>query len=240
VRALPSDGSPARDVPGFVAAWGTDLLSRKDDGSLYLADREIAPADCGAHVLFGDATRKLALVACSEAEGRPPLELVGAGVRVKLDADVAHLDSDHESSLGRRLVPVYPGANAALVDLRERKLQRLEAGDIIVAVDGDAALVRHGRHLVHLRAGNAPRTLNGELPELPFTAVGLHHAAVTPFVVHIASGEVLGTFSGRPLAVSPEGRVLLAHTDGDGEHLAIGPLRWTAAERPSPDAGATH
>ena len=241
-RILPVSGGPAVDVPGLVGALGTAVLARTPDGALRLRegrrDQELAPADCGARVLYADAKRKLALVACAGMEGRPPLELVSPAGRVKLDADVAYLASDHAPSATRRMLAVYPGSDAALLDLDQQKLTRLAKGDAVLALDGPAALVRRGRHLLLARADGSTQKLAPQLPELPHWAVGLHHVAVTPVVVRVATGEVLGQFRGVPLAVSPEGRVLVAEQDGDGEHLAQGPLRWIAPEPPG-DAG-TH
>ena len=56
--------------------------------------------------------------------------------------------------------------------------------------------------------------------------------AVSPLVVDLAAGKLLGGVPGRPLAVADDGRVLVAAGgDASADRLAMGPLVWRLPEQ---------
>ena len=130
-----------------------------------------------------------------------------------------------------RLVPLYPGADALLFDLERRATVRLEAGDQVLATGGARALVRRrGAILLFDVDKNSTKTLVPKLPPLPFVVVQGTMAVVGTAVLDVLRDDPLGTVSGRALALTPSGDVLVARGGPpSAERLALGPLVW---ERP--------
>ena len=128
-----------REAPELVTTLGTSLLLRAADGSLKLEQRErrlaLAPADCAGRVLFGDAARELALIACTlpKKPGKRQVWLLGAGYAKNLNVELYETATDREAVTATRLVPLYPGSEAALVDLERKDLLPLAAGSRVLA-----------------------------------------------------------------------------------------------------------
>ncbi len=223
----------ATEVPGFVIPFGRAWVIRESDGRLLLRqdgkDTEVASAKCGARILHADAMRQRLIVACTAPKGRPGVEIVGVGTRIDLGVDVALASDDRAPDEPTRLFALYPGATTALVDLEKGKLVPLEDGDIVVTTHEALALVRRGRKLVVVDASQrSERELEVETDPLPDTFESHGVAVVSPWVVDLERAKpLLGRVKGRALAVSPDGRVLVAQTsDGDVDSLASGPLAW--------------
>lgn len=219
----------------FVLGLGEDRVLREPDGRLVLQragkTSELSPAQCGAKILHADARRTRLLVACTTPKGRPKLEIVGPGERVELGVDIASAPEDRGPGEPQRLVPVYPGTSAALVDLEQKKLVRLTDGDVVVATQAALALVRRGKRLLVIDADGKERDLALETDALPDTVTNGSLAIVAPFVVELsAANPVLGKSTGRPLALAPDGQVLVAK-GSTAEGLFEGPLEW---KRPIP------
>jgi hypothetical protein len=69
--------------------------------------------------------------------------------------------------------------------------------------------------------------LPGELDPLPDIVRVDGAAVVSPLVVDLSRGALLGTIVGRPLSVTTDGRVLVSQGgDASAQSLAIGPLVW--------------
>lgn len=238
-KVAPASGGTADAAPGLVLMLGEQRVVRDATGRLVLragtTETELASTKCGARVLHADAERKLLLVACAGPKGRPKLELVGPGLRVELGVDIAHASDDRAPGAPTRLVPVYPGNEAALLDLQARKLNKLTVGDVVLATAGARAVLRRGNKLVAYDAEMGhEEPLPGESPPLSHGFGQGSIAVAAPLVADAATGKLLGRVAGRPLAAAPDGRILVASGgDADATTLAVGPLEWRAPAPPS-------
>lgn len=239
VAVAPLAGGIAQLVDGFVVALRAGIVVRQPDGRLVLRDDpavELSDASCGARVLHADPARNLLLVACAAVTGRPPLELVGPGFRKPLDLDVSFLGHDMPPRASERLVPIYPGAETALVDLERGSVVKLRTGDAIVATSGANALVRRGDRLVIADVDSSiEMLLPGKTAPLAVALATERMAVVAPLVVDTRRARLLGSVAGDPLAIALDGRVLVARGEpADADHLAMGPLEW---RQPVTDTG---
>jgi len=238
VRVARSGGGKARTEAAFVAPFGKSLLVREPGGRLLLrlpnrTTKQMADAKCGARVMHADPTRGLVLAACGAVEGRPPLALLSLAKNVSLDQEVAPQSHDRWPGATPRLVAVYPGAGALLVDMDRRRTIPLAAGDAVIATSGARALVRRGRSLRLFDAATGKwQPLAGTTDLHPHLVRSGQVAVVSPLVVDVGKGKLLGQVEQRPLAVTTTGSVLVAvGGDATADRLAIGPLRWVS---PSP------
>jgi hypothetical protein len=242
--ALPGAAESA-PVPGFVAAFGTDLVVREASGRLVLQRlgtpnptlvtvAELAPARCGARILHGDEARRLLLIACTKAPGRAPVELVGEGYRSELKVAIEPRAHDAFPRAPQRLFALYPGAQALLVDFETRRTTTLLAGETVIALFENRALTRRGNSLSirDVATGNAV-ALPGQLAELGDVMHQLPVSYITPLIVDLSNSEIVGALPTgvRPLALSNDGRALLPARSADAANLALGPLLWTSRTR---------
>ncbi len=241
VRVVSSRGGKARTEAGFVAPFGRSLLLREPGGRLLLrlpnrTTKQMADAKCGARIIHADPLRGLVLAACGSAEGRPPLTLLSLAKNVSLDQEVAPQSHDRWPGETPRLVAVYPGAGALLVDMDRRSTVPLSPGDGVVSTSGARALVRRGRSLHLFDAGTGRwQSLAGTTALHPYLVRSGPVAVVSPLVVDVGKGRLLGQVEQRPLAVTTTGSVLVAiGGDGSADRLAVGPLQWVS---PSPSRG---
>src|SRR5262249_41533115 len=105
--------------------------------------------------LFADAERGLVLAACSPPPPKHPKKaatatppsgkreawLFGPGLAKKLSGELYETSTDREATSGARLVPLYPGSDASLLDLERRDVLPLPSGSRVVATRGALALV---------------------------------------------------------------------------------------------------
>lgn len=251
-----SDGN-LRDVPELVTPLGRSLLVREADGSLKLDQQGkrtvLAPASCAGRVLFADAERELVLAACTPPppllkKGKPPpppsgkrqVWLFGAGFAKDLQSELYETSTDRAAAIGARLVPLYPGSNAGLVDLERRELLPLSPGSRVITTRGTLALVWRESDLYRYDAQTKAeqRLAHGVLknPDLLQTAGAV---LLSPFVIVDVEGPALPS-PPRALALSAGGFVLTAGSDSEspaaGAAPAIrGPLHWVDARLPPPD-----
>ncbi len=246
LRVSASSGGPSLAAPGLVTALGAVLVVRGSDGQLALraadgSEQELSPASCGARVLHADAARQRLLATCSTVEPRTrrrrlELELLGPGLRAPLGATLGAAPSDAQATLSSSpWVPVLAGQESLIVSLESGEVVRLEREAMVVALSDDAALLRQGTMLsLRTLPRGAERVLAEELPRIPEELLSAGLALVEPWVVDVATGQVLGAVSQRPLALAPDGRVLIAlGGDPDLGSLAQGPLEWLAPAAPT-------
>ncbi|MBK7579372.1 MAG: hypothetical protein IPI67_04115 [Myxococcales bacterium] len=237
VRLAPLTGGATESVAGFVTALPSGVVLRGAGGKLTLraatGTAELSPEPCGARVVLVDTSRDQLLVACTKAKGRPKLELVARRGRAELDADVAHQSQDLIQAATQRLFPLYPGSAVKLLDLVGKTLTPLSPGDIVLASDGSRALIRRKGQLVVFDVDGAKtEILDAKVDASAEAVVSAPFVAVAPIVANLASGSVIGSFDGRPLGLSPDGRVLVAAGgDGNARKLAVGPLVWRTPTR---------
>lgn len=245
-----ADGK-ARDLPELVVPLGTRLLVREADGSLRLdlAGKRgpFAPASCAGRVLFADASREQALVTCvlPKKPGKREVWLFAGGYSKNLHSELYETSTDREAVTGARLVPLYPGSEASLVDLERREVLPLPAGSRVVQASGSAALVWRDNDLFSYDAEQRKeqRLAQGvaKNPQLLLTGSA---ALLSPFVVLEAAAPALQSPTSQPLALSSSGYVL-AGSPRDQPKEAVapaappaaiqGPLHWLDARLPPPD-----
>jgi hypothetical protein len=240
------DGSRVVPAPSFVAPFGAGYLARNVDGALSLerpgvTSQRLTDADCGARVVLADPTRNLALVACTNDKLKPKrlgLELVGPGYRQQLGIVIQPMAMDRWPDPPTRLVPLYPGSEVMLLDLDTKKLVALRPGDRVLATSGTRAVVRRDRTLVWLDATTGSETpLVADIEPFATLVVEGSLVAVGGAVVDASLGVALGRVTGRPLALTPAGDVLLAEgAPPSADAFARGPLRWHA---PTPEPGGS-
>ena len=237
-----SDGS-LRDVPELITSLGASLLVRETDGSLRLDQNgkrsPLAPASCAGRVLFADAERGLLLVSCALAKkpGKRGVWLFGSGYAKDLQSELYETGTDREAAQGVRLVPLYPGSEAALVDLERRELLPLATGSRVVSVAGDVALVWRGSDLYRYDARTKTESrLAQSVAKNPDLLLAGATVLLSPFVIVDAFATALKSPSDRPLAVSTTGHVLAGSlaTSASGDAIQ-GPLHWLDARLPAPD-----
>jgi hypothetical protein len=234
---VPRAGGKARRVDDLALVFGRELIRRRSDGGLIGEQdgrtRTLGDAACRGRVLFAEPERNVLLIGCALAKkpGRLGVDLVTAGSRRSLAIDVAELLTDEPVSPGVRLFPLYPGADTVLFDAERQTLRRFEPGDAILAVYEQRALVRRSRTaLVYDARTDRITTLPGKLEPLFETLQTGPMVYVGSLVVDLGTGRCVGSVSGRALAVSSSGEVLLATVPASAEALARGPLLWRAPE----------
>lgn len=236
-----SDGA-VRDVPELVTLLGTQLLLRERDGSLELeragSRRVFAPVGCAGRVLFADAEREQALVTCviPKKAGKRQVWWFGEGAAKNLQVELYETATDRDATSGARLVPVYPGSEAALFDLTERELLALPTGSRVLSTTGSRALVWRGGELLAFDAvTKQEERLAQGIAKNPFLLQAGDALLLSPFVVVGAAAPVLHSPTAHPLAVSSAGLVLAGEPSVAADPRPRGPLRWldaTAAPQP--------
>lgn len=255
VRGVVELGSGAvRDVPELVTPLGASLLLRSADGALLLDKAgkrtPLSPASCAARVLFADAERGLVLANCAppppkKVKGRPApqpsgkreLWLFGAGLAKQLPGDVYDTAVDRDGVVGTRLVPLYPGAEAWLLDLERRESLALPAGSRVLATHGSLALVWRENDLYRYDAQTkSEQRLARGVAKNPDLLQSGPSVLLSPFVVVAVSAPALES-PRDALALTSGGIVLTGSSDGDGTSRGAiqGPLHWVDARLPPPD-----
>jgi hypothetical protein len=236
-----------RDVPELVTPLGASLLLRSADGGLHVERAgkrtPLAPAACAGRVLFADATRGLVLATCAppppkRVKGRPlppptgkrEVWLFGAGVAMNLRRELYETSTDRAAVVGTRLVPLYPGSEAHLVDLERRELLPLPPGSRVLATEGPLALVWRDNDLYRYdaQAQREERLVRGvdKNPELLRAGSTV---LLSPFLV-VGVGAPALQAPARPLGITTDGYVLTGSADGPG--AIQGPLHWVARTAP--------
>jgi hypothetical protein len=254
------ESGTVRDVPGLITTLGPSLLVRGHDGSLEL-DRSgkrfrLAPASCAGRVLFADAERELVVASCAppppkKRRGAPPpapsgkreVWLFGPGLAKNLQIELYETSTDREALSGARLVPLYPGSEAALLDLERRELLPLTSGSRVVATNGAVAVIWRNSDLYRYDAQSKTeqRLAHGvkKNPDLLQTGPTI---LLSPFVIVGANGPALAA-PVRPLALTAAGAVLTSSDEAapgaaprrSSRGTIEGPLHWLDARLPPPD-----
>lgn len=249
---LSLDDGTVRDVPELVTPLGESLVLRGSDGSLKLERRgkrtPLAPASCAGRVLAADAERELLLVACSlpKKPGKRGVWLFGAGFAKDLQSELYETSTDRDAVRSVRLIPLYPGSDAALVDLERRELLPLAPSSRVLAVTGATALLWRGHELFRYDARSRSEVLlaGGVLKNPDLLRAG-DAVLLSPYVLVDAAQPLLTSPTERPLALSVSGHVLAAAGDRPGAAAGAGaaraggaiegPLHWLDARVSAPD-----
>jgi len=233
VILIPDAGGAIVRDPQMVLPVGDGYLSRDDNGALFLVragkKQLLEPAECKGRPLYVDASRELFVFGCAQKKktGRVSLELVTRAGRKPLNIELASVELDRDGGEPARLVPFYPGLDSVLLDADRRELLPLQTGDVVVATLGPHALVRRNRTLVLYDAETrSEQPLPGLLDKNPDVLRQLPYVFVSPSLVDIETGRVLGESRVRPLALSNRGALLVPDANPRGSALPRGPLRW--------------
>lgn len=230
-------GGPALDTPNLVVPLGSALVERLADGAVVLRRSNgtyapLAPIKCQARVVHADPVRNLVMTNCRQKNGHYALFLVGDGFEKALGHEMVAAGSDHWFEGSPRLVPIYGGSNdAALVDMETRDVIALQGADRVVATSGPHALIARNDRLVMITRGAGESVVEQHLVDFPKILRSERAVFVTPWVIDIEVANVLGRARGEPLALTTDGKTLIASTQGDVGHLPLGPLRWVAPEK---------
>ena len=229
---LPLDGSVPRLEPELVMPVGDALLLRDATGALLLERagkrRVLEPAACKGRIVHADAQRELFIVGCAQPKtGRVSLELVTRSERKPLGIELANVELDREVSDAPRLLALYPGPETTLFDADRRELVPLRTADVVLATRAGRALIRRGSSLLFYDADSrTEQLLPVTLERYPALLKTPPFVFVSPALVNLDAGALVGVSRARPLALSSEGRVLVPELEADGARLARGPLRW--------------
>ena len=224
-----------------LGSLGEGIVARQNDGSLWLVEGTrktlLTDKDCGGTLLHVDPRRALALVVCSAVGVRAPVLLVGPGLRLELPIEVLASTVDYVGESTPRLIPLYPGADAVLVDLELRKLHPLEAGDAVLTVRDSLALIRRDTRLLLLDVDrDSTIQLAEDLPDFSQILVTLPIVYVEPYLVDLSSRAVVGTSWGPIAALAQDGGRWVAHAPESQKSLAQGPLFWIPRDAPGNSA----
>lgn len=239
------------EAPGFVFGFRDGWVRREDLGRLLFVrgktQEQIASGKCGARILHADETSGLFLIACEEytqttppiIEGARPkpkyrfdLYLIRPGFVRSLKVDTARTGVDYHGPLEQRLVPIRPGATAALVDFKKRSLISLEGELQVVLSSASSAVLRRGNQL-HLWTQKGEEKLGHKLETLDQVLTG--HGAASIGKTMLALGRTLKTWElpAAPLAITDHGYALVPKQAPTLGQWASGPLLLVAP----PDRG---
>jgi hypothetical protein len=230
------DGAHAEFVDNLAAVFGSAIVQRDADGALWLTHgkerRAIADKACAGRVLLADATTDTLLVGCviEKRPGRLNVVAVSGKQHTSLDIEVALL-GDEPVRASRRLVALYPGADCVLYDTQKQALHRLRAGDAVLSTVGARALVRRGKSLLFFDAESESETaLAADLDPFGSLLTTAGHVFASPWLVDVEGGRRRGRVSGKALALSTSGAVLVPAVPAAEQSLDEGPLTWRAPE----------
>jgi hypothetical protein len=157
---------------------------------------------------------------------------VGEGYRSDLKVTVEARASDAFPRFPQRLFPLYPGAQALLVDFETRRTTALDSGETVILVSDTRVLTRRNNSLsIRDIASGSVKPLPGQLAELGDVLHQPPMSYVTPLIADLSNSEIIGALPNgvRPLALANDGRALIPARSADAANLAMGPLVWTSA-----------
>ncbi len=211
---------------------GDALLERDAAGALIWEragkKRVLEPASCKGRVVHADALRQLFVIGCAQKKtGRVSLELVTISGRKPLGLELASVELDREPEEPQRLVALYPGADTMLLDADKLAILPLKAGDSVLAMLAGRALIRRGNALLIFDADTlSEQQLPGTLDKFPEVLLSGPYAFVSPLLVDLYAGQVVGGSHERPIALSNTGQLLLSDGEPDAAGRLGAPLHW--------------
>jgi hypothetical protein len=244
----PIGGGSLREGDDILGPSGAHLLRRRKDGELVAEPAQgkaisLVPASCRGKLLAVHRERGV-LVVCARgvAEGaRGRVEMHGPTIHRALGFDTyVPKEEILDPTSGRLIEVVY---EETLVDMEKgarvpvpRKSHvffPLLAGELEVNPGPRFAAYRDEKLYFHDAETGAekllgPLTFSGRPPDLhagPMAAIGGQ-------VIDTRDGRILGRFTGESMAITVDGRVLVApaKSEDDWMFTPVGPLHWIAAD----------
>ncbi len=252
-RVRSADSGAVYRVEDFASPLGDGFLFRDSAARLYLRKggkrKLLAPADCGAQVVYADAERGLALIACRGPQPTPaelqrsrrrrshqppapprsrlPLWLVGENLNLDLHLELGPTGADSWPEGSRRLVPIHAGAERRLLDMRTLQLIALNATDSVLwTFDTRALLIRPGEaEIMDAALGTSLLRITGleDFPEVLHTG---RFVKLGARLVDLGAGKIVGDVEEPGRALSSDGRVLRTLGARREGMLPLGPLYW--------------
>lgn len=232
---------------GFVLAAGTVVVRRTEEQGLLAATPgkptlTVSSKECLGRVLHVDVASGALLFGCSGAWGqRRQMFLRTSDARVELGFDLAAYELDTLLPTREPIVPLYPGNQTLLFNLRTRERWLLLDGTQVIAVSGATALIERELQvsLVALNpdATTTPLTtpvgraaFSGVLRQGNLVAVGQH-------LFDLSKRVYLGQFptEGTPLALTRTGEGLFPARPASPTELGTGPFTWQSAGGARPE-----
>lgn len=235
---IPVSGGTKQRAPGLIMTLASGRVRRDESGALLLEhgdkQRLLEPSACKGRLVHADASRELFIIGCMQKKhtGRVNLELVTGTERKPLGIELAQVDLDRELADSPRLLALYPGAETVLFDADRQEVVSMQAGDRVVMTRASRALLRRQNSLLIYDADTrSEQALPFAVDKYPVLLVAPPFAFVSPLLVNLDTSAVVGVSEQRPLALSNDGRLLLADVEPNGLQLARGPLCWRTPRR---------
>ncbi len=223
------DGASVRSEPGALGVLQGRLVVRRADEAIVVreagSERELVPATCAGRIRHVDEVRGQVIAACKTAAG-PALWRFGGGAAQDLGVTVWPDEDDHWwtgggtiRSFDGKLYNIDTGTIGRVIGVGDAYQA---GGDKILYTDNEETYI-------HELDTDRKRPLPFRLPYSYETREQGSIIAVfnegRTYVAEPAAERLLGVVTGRPLAVTGAGEVLVAGYEIEGQ-LAVGPLRW--------------
>jgi len=228
----PVQGGKARRIDGFVARFGSTVITRRPGETLFGFDgkrsRRLATTDCDAHVIALSARFGQILTFCTDDNGQPKLELASLGGTRTYDFEVPTMLVDYGEPEVNRFRALYAGVRTYLVDFQLAQVTPLEDRDQVLA-EGEQGLIIRRRDrvlLIHPESGRS-ETLLDTVPSGTRLVLGPGHVLVGSELLSASQGKPLGRIEHPAVAVSSNGCALgTLGIRAEGDPLLKGPLQW--------------
>jgi len=152
---------------------------------------------------------------------------MGEGLALELQLELGPTGADHWPERAQRLVPIHAGAVRRLLDLDTRALLPIGPEDSALTTFGSRALLTRPGELELIDAVSGTRLLElHDVNLLPSVLVAPGIAWVSPHLIDLGQGAILGQTVGEVFALSEAGQVLQTEQVAVAGYLPLGPLVW--------------
>ncbi len=247
------------EAPGFVFGFQGGWVRREDSGRLLFVrgktQEQITSERCGARILHADAKTGLFLVACEEYTPVPPkivpaknrpkpkyrfdMYLIRPGFVRSLKVDTMRTGIDHRGPRDQRFVPIRPGATAALVDFKKRKLVLLD-GELQVLLSGPSGAVLRRGNTLRLWTERGEENVDLKFDTLDAVLTKGRAASIGKTMLRLDDELATWDLPAEPLAITEQGYALVPKKAPQmgawpaGPLLLLGPPLAEESDTPPP------
>jgi WD40 repeat protein len=225
-------GGKAKRVDGFIAALGTNLVTKNAGEPLVVSSpggtKRISAIDCDARVIAVSGRFGQILTSCSDKNGHPVLELSSLRGSRKYEYEVPTSFTDWTEPEVSRFRALYAGVHTYLVDFRLAQVSPMQERDQLLA-QGDAGVIIRRANQVLLVNPDSGRSevLLEDVRSGARIVLGPGHVQVGQDLISATHGKKLGRVELPSVFVSSNGCALVARgRRADGDALLTGPLQW--------------